>query len=61
MPARVGLEYTGLPSDQCHLLTEEDELEEALSGSYVTSDRSEEEDNNDSPSPSNVDALYVRA
>lgn len=54
VPARVGLEQTGLPSDLCHLLTEEDELEEALSGLYVSSDRSDEEDNVDSPFPSNM-------
>ena len=32
MPARVGLERTGLPAELCHVLENEDKLEDALQG-----------------------------
>lgn len=43
IPARVGLERTGLPSGLCQLLREKEELEDALNGMYGQSDRSEDD------------------
>jgi hypothetical protein len=62
MPARIGLERTGLPTDLCHLLANEEELEEALAGMYRPSDCSddENEENDEENEQFNVDVLTER-
>ncbi|KAK7601711.1 hypothetical protein V9T40_009152 [Parthenolecanium corni] len=57
-PARVGLERTGLPADLCHLLQEEDNLEDALQG-LVPSDRSDDSSEEDDVTPQSPSALLA--
>ena len=62
VPARVGLERTGLPTDLCHLLQDENDLEQALEGMYQASDRSdhEEDSEDDIPPSSHVEEVNTR-
>jgi len=62
MPARIGLERTGLPTDLCQLLENEEELEEALAGMYRLNDcgNDENEENNEENEQFNVDVLTER-
>lgn len=51
MPAHVGLKRTGLPTDLCHLLQDEDEIEDTFEGMSVDSNQSGDDENLDDTLP----------